>query len=114
MPYSIEAYAMAIASEIRSLEAVVRHLVQLIRHMQGTLDSDFMRHKHGDIRENMQELIEQEHSLRTVIQMRGLQLASLVSPFPWPVHHGEKVIFVTYAGRSDSVLTEYDEYVSGM
>ena len=114
MPYSHEAYAMAVVAEIGRLERQVRHITQLRQRLQATLDArlPLMSQFYDSIHENIQELMEYETELQQYIQNRGLQLASLVSPFTWPIHV-EAVEYRTWVYPWDLVLDEYDVYSRG-
>jgi hypothetical protein len=111
MPYSSEAYAMAVAAEISRLESQTRNATGLMRRIQASIDAGMMPNRHDSMRANIQELMEWIQDCQVFKTRRALQLASLVSPFPWPIHvEALGRDDCTLIGGMDPVLREYDMY----
>lgn len=112
MPYSLAAYAMAIAAEIYRLHDIVRKLRRSLVDCQSVLDDDQKVRLHKLYREYKQGDMQAIDSNESCIQRRSMQMISLVSPFPWPIqvepHNGR-----TWEGTCDRVLVEWDRYMRG-
>ncbi len=111
MPYSREAYAMAVASEISRFERQTRDATGHIRRLQAKIDVGMMPNLHDCMRADIQEFMELIQEIQGYKTRRVLQLASLVSPFPWPIHVealGREEC--TLIGMMNPILREYDMY----
>lgn len=114
MPYSQEAYALAIGAEIVRMEKHINSWKRTVQRWQHDIDAGNRPHWNHDIRLKIQSYEEDIKTFQALIVRREMQVTSLVSPIlpslcPTPFLKGEGS---TCMGLYP-VLMEYDRYTRG-
>lgn len=114
MPYSREAYALAIVEEIERMEKHIRSWKRTIRRWQDEIDAGYRPHLHDDIRLNIKRYEEDIGEFQAFIVRREMQATPLVSPILPPLYVKP---FLKGEGSTCMgmypILMEYDRYTRG-
>jgi hypothetical protein len=112
MPYSKEAYALAIGAEIERMEKHIRSWKRSTQRWQHDIDAGYRPHLHHDIRLNIERYEQDIKEFQAFIVRREMQVTPLVSSIllsyyvkPFLIGEGSKCM------GQYPILLEYDRYM---